>query len=72
MKNTKFRVEKASQAPSELDRCIRLEKLCNFKKKITSIGPPIVKLSTSKVSNITKVIDVNKHKQDKDGGRDKE
>ena len=49
-----FRLEKALQAPSELDRCIRLEKLCGLKKKFTSIGPPNAKLSTSKDFQSTK------------------
>lgn len=44
-KNVKLRVQKAHQAPLELDHRIPLEKLCSLKKKNTSIGPPSTKLS---------------------------
>ena len=41
----KLRVQKAPQAPSDLDHRIRLEMLCSLKKNNTSIGPPTSKLS---------------------------
>ena len=44
-KNVKLRVQKAPQAPLDLDHRIRLEKLCSLKKQNTSIGPPSTKLS---------------------------
>ena len=51
-KNTKLSVEKAPQAPSDLDHGICLEKLCGLKKKFTSIGHTNIELLPSECYNI--------------------